>query len=74
MPNFIVNENAQSNGDHEVHNTTDGCSYMPKLENQIALGYHSSCHEAVSEAKRTQVWPDSTINGCYYCCTECNTG
>lgn len=69
MPYFIVNKNAQSNGDHEVHNTTKGCDYMPEKENQKDLGYHSDCSGAVSEAKKTY----SQVNGCYFCCNECHT-
>lgn len=71
MPSFIINKNAQSNGDHEVHNTTSGCSYMPNAENQISLGDHPSCHGAVAKAKNN--WPDHRINGCYYCCNPCHT-
>jgi len=70
MPHFIVNRQAQSNGDHEVHNKTAGCSYMPREANQKDLGYHSDCHGAVREAKRTY----SQSNGCYYCCNACHTG
>ncbi|ECF2367391.1 hypothetical protein E1890_22535 [Salmonella enterica subsp. enterica serovar Mountpleasant] len=71
MPTYIINKNQQSNGDHEVHNTTTGCSYMPHSDNQIDLGYHASCHGAVSTAR--QRWPDHKINGCYYCCNPCHT-
>lgn len=70
MPSFIVNRNAQSNGDHEVHNTTTGCSYMPAPENQAPLGYHASCVGAVAEARRLG-W--SRANGCYWCATACHT-
>lgn len=72
MARFIVNNNQQSNGDHEVHNASKGCSYMPSLLNQIALGEHSGCHSAVTEAKRR--YPSWKVNGCYYCCNSCNTG
>lgn len=71
MPQFIINKNAQANGDHEVHNATEGCSYMPDPANQIDLGYHTSCHGAVAEAR--QKWRDNRINGCYYCCNPCHT-
>ena len=71
MPNFIINKNPQSNGDHEVHNTTTGCSYLPQLENQIDLGWHSECVGAVSHAKKA--WPNKRINGCYYCSYNCHT-
>lgn len=69
MPYFIVNKNTQANGDHEVHNTTTGCSYMPSSENQISLGEHSTCHGAVTKAKNYY----SQVNGCYYCCSACHT-
>jgi len=71
MDRFIVNQNAQANGDHEVHNVTAGCSYLPNNENQVDLGYHSSCHGAVAAAKAK--WPSNKINGCYYCCSPCHT-
>lgn len=71
MAKFIVNRNAQFNGDHEVHNTTTGCLYMPVAENQVDLGTHLSCHGAVTYAK--QQWPNNRINGCYYCCKDCHT-
>jgi hypothetical protein len=71
MAQFIINKNAQSNGDHEVHDTTAGCAYLPRPENQIELGLHSSCHGAVALAR--QKWPNHRINGCYYCCHACHT-
>lgn len=71
MPQYIINKNQQSNGDHEVHDKTNGCSYMPETANQIDLGYHATCDGAVSDAKRR--WPQERINGCYYCCNPCHT-
>lgn len=69
MPNFIVNKNEQSNGDHEVHNTTSGCTYMPEPSSQKNLGYFTDCHGAVAEAKLTY----AQSNGCAYCCGACHT-
>ena len=37
MPQFIINKNAQANGDHEVHNATNGCTFMPETNSQINL-------------------------------------
>jgi len=71
MPKFVINKNQQSNGDYEIHNATTGCSFMPNPENQIDLGYHNNCQEAVSYAKRQ--YPNKKINGCYYCCRPCHT-
>lgn len=71
MPKFVINKNQQNNGDHEVHNVTTGCSFMPNPENQIDLGYHNNCKEAVTNAKSK--WPSDRINGCYYCCPTCHT-
>lgn len=71
MSKFIINQNAQANGDHEVHNLTTGCPFMPQLQNRIDLGEHTHCSGAVSLAKRN--WPQARINGCYYCCNSCHT-
>ncbi|AUG09809.1 hypothetical protein CXQ82_25750 [Pseudomonas sp. S09G 359] len=71
MQSFVINKNMQANGDHEVHNTTTGCSYMPLAENQIALGSHLTCIGAVSAARSN--WPNERINGCFYCCNPCHT-
>ena len=71
MPTFVVNRNAQSNGDHEVHNSTSGCSYMPSAANQVDLGYHTDCFGAVAYAKNR--WQQARINGCFYCCRPCHT-
>lgn len=71
MARFIVNQNRQSNGDHEVHNRTTGCTHMPRVENQVDLGEHFSCQAAVAYAK--QRWPNARINGCYWCALTCHT-
>lgn len=67
MARYIVNKNAQANGDHEVH--TPGCSYMPDTGNQLFLGNFDSCAPAVAKAKET--YPQS--NGCFYCSKDCHT-
>lgn len=68
MAYYYVNQNAQSNGDHEVHTT--GCSYMPDSDNRTLLGDFASCGPAVTEAKKTY----KQSNGCYYCAHACHTG
>ncbi|WP_228520705.1 hypothetical protein [Flavobacterium sp. JLP] len=65
--NYYVNQNAQSNGDHEVH--TENCEYLPSLVNRNYLGDYSSCKPAVDEAKKTY----SQSNGCKTCCPNCHT-
>lgn len=69
MPQYCINRNQQSNGDHEVHQNP--CVYLPAPENQIDLGYHANCFAAVAHAKAQ--WPQSRINGCAYCSTACHT-
>jgi len=64
---YYVNKNAQSNGDHEVHDS--GCSFLPDPNNRIYLGDYSSCHGAVRKAKEYY----SKADGCYYCCNDCHT-
>lgn len=67
MPKYYVNENAQSNGDHEVH--TEDCSFLPDVQNRKYLGTYTNCKVAVKEAKNHFVSAD----GCYFCCKECHT-
>ncbi len=64
---YYVNQNAQSNGDHEVH--TYSCTQGPEDWNRTYLGDYTSCGEAVRKAK-TIYWQS---NGCYYCCNACHT-
>ena len=61
MARYYVNDNAQRNGDHEVHTT--GCPYLPMIVNKTYLGDFSSCAPAVRAAKR--IYPQS--NGCWTC-------
>jgi hypothetical protein len=65
MAQYYVNNNAQPNGDHEVHKA--GCEWMPG--NKTALGDHATCHSAVAAAKRIH----RQSNGCYYCSRDCHT-
>ncbi len=68
MATYYVNNNAQDNGDHEVH--TSNCSWLPEPGNRKYLGVFTTCQEAVEEAKKS--YPQS--NGCYYCSKACHTG
>jgi hypothetical protein len=68
MPDYVVNRNAQPNGDHEVHTKT--CTWRPEPENQIDLGWHASCTSAVNEARKHY----TQVNGCAYCSSACHTG
>jgi len=65
MNYYYVNNRAQANGDHEVHES--GCQYMPS--DKKSLGQFSSCKEAVNEAKKTY----SQSNGCKTCSNACHT-
>ncbi|MCW8345986.1 hypothetical protein MD535_08190 [Vibrio sp. ZSDZ65] len=71
MSRFIMNTNAQRNGDHEVHEVASSCSHMPLASNQEDLGIHASCRGAVALARVRH--PNYRINGCYYCCNSCHT-
>ncbi len=64
---YHVNKNAQSNGDHEVHNEI--CSRCPDPANRIYLGDFSNCLDAVKKAREYY----NQCNGCYYCSNECHT-
>ena len=51
MANFCVNTEAQSNGDHEVHDLDKNNWCLPAVPHRRNLGWHPSCAEAVREAK-----------------------
>ena len=68
MASYYVNNNAQPNGDHEVHR--ESCDYMPAPENRRYLGDFSSCTTAVEKAKTIY----RTADGCYHCCRACHNG
>lgn len=65
MQRYVVNNNTQANGDHEVHKSD--CRYFPS--NYKDLGWHSTCITAVAEAKKTY-WKS---NGCIHCSPGCHT-
>ena len=67
MKKYYVNANAQSNGDHEVHD--EDCRYLPLPQNRTGLGSFSNCSDAVKEAKKHH----SQVNGCKTCSKECHT-
>jgi hypothetical protein len=69
MPYFCVNTQAQSNGDHEVHDLASPYGCLPATYNRLDLGYHSGCRGAVQAAKRTY----SKSNGCAHCASACHT-
>lgn len=67
MPNYCVNKQAQTTGEHEVHEMS--CNNLPDSINQQSLGWHSDCHSAVKEAKEHY----SNVDGCKHCCRACHT-
>lgn len=67
MDLYYVNQNAQTNGDHEVHKST--CVFMPEPQHRLYLGTFTNCRDAVKEAKKTYPY---TADGCHYCCPECD--
>lgn len=68
MPYYIINKNQDANECNEVHTTT--CDYLPLVQNQISLGWHSDEHDAVKYAKNCG-WYNA--DGCYYCCNKEHT-
>lgn len=67
MARYYVNNNAQSNGDHEVHR--EGCSFLAIAKDTSYLGSYDDCRGAVKEATKTY----STANGCKFCSPDCHT-
>jgi len=67
MASYYVNDNEQSNGDHEVHVST--CSWFSFINSKTYLGEFYTCAPAVTKAKTIY----SQSNGCAYCCPSCHT-
>lgn len=68
MAKYCVNTNPQSTGEHEVHNVTSGCRYLPDPSNRRQLGDHANCHSAVAAAKVHY----TNVDGCFYCSKACH--
>ena len=68
MAKYWVNNNAQSNGDHEVHR--EGCRYLPLIANKSYLGDYNHCSLAVKKSKEDH---HKQSNGCFHCSPECHT-
>lgn len=66
MAMYVLNKNAQANGDQEVH--VVGCAHGPDKDNQISLGSHVTCKGAMQEAAKHTKHAD----GCFYCCNACH--
>jgi hypothetical protein len=64
---YYVNRQAQSNGDHEVHQLN--CVYLPSESNRLYLGDFMGCSAAVAAARN--IYPQS--DGCYFCSNACHT-
>lgn len=65
MEYYYVNNNAQPNGDHEVHKEI--CKVLPT--SRTYLGFFSNCYEAVAEANKK--FPGKA-DGCAWCCPDCH--
>lgn len=67
MAQYYVNNNAQENGDHEVHK--EGCYWLTLVTSKDYLGDFASCSGAVQKAK--EKYPE-TADGCKHCSLECH--
>lgn len=69
MARFCVNDNAQDNGDHEVHDLDRGTRCLPSVAHRVNLGFHVDCASAVTAARALF----GQANGCMYCAPACHT-
>lgn len=66
MKRYVLNTLQNSNGDHEVHESS--CSRLPPYIYQQDLGYHFTCTSAMNAAKEIK----ESLNGCYECNRVCH--
>ncbi|RKQ13531.1 hypothetical protein D8M05_15665 [Oceanobacillus bengalensis] len=67
---YYYNKNTDKNGNHEVHK--DSCSYLPKSQNRVYIGYKNDCSSAIQKAKNDT--GKSNFDGCYHCSNSCHKG
>lgn len=65
MKKYYINNQAQGNGDHEVHQ--EGCGYMPG--DRTYLGEFSNCQDALRKGRQYYQRAD----GCSFCSPACHT-
>ena len=70
MQDYIYNKSKLDGKYHEVHATK--CIHLPRIENQVSLGWHSDCKSAISEAERET--GDHDFDGCAFCSLDCHKG
>lgn len=66
MPNYYVNTDAQSTGEHEVHQID--CNHGPAADKRRSIGWYSSCSSAIEQAKKLYM----KVDGCYFCSNACH--
>lgn len=64
---YYVNNSAQPNGDHEVHE--EHCTYLEMAHDVKYLGMFENGIQAVAHARKFYAKAD----GCYFCCKEAHT-
>lgn len=67
MPEYVLCNRAQGNGDYVVHERA--CKWAPKPTDAHPLGFHASCHGAFIQAKAIE----PQANGCKLCCPDCHS-
>lgn len=72
MQDYYLNMNKQPSGQYELHK--DGCIFLKMTNETKYIGSFQNCYQAIISAR--QQYPDKAyaIDGCYYCCRECNNG
>jgi len=65
MKKYCLNKELSANGFYEVH--SEGCSYLPKSEDQISLGYKASPEAALEAAQKLYPEVKDKIKTCDKC-------
>lgn len=66
MDRFIIDENTQAGGAHQIHNVTHGCTQLPHADAQFTIGYFASAELAYKQARMN--WPREKVSPCTECC------
>lgn len=66
MAMYYVNDNPQTSGEHEVHESD--CAWLKFVKSKTFLGFHEHCSAALQSAKSFYV----NVDGCAFCCSSCH--
>ena len=68
MLKFIVGDCPTESKAYVIHHANAACPTLPKLEDQVLIGYFANAQLAYKRARMN--WPREQIKCCEHCCLQ----